>query len=311
MPTARPPRRVLVVAGRQPEFPLEQLFAAPPLAGWEAICADDFAAARFVLQHGPCDALLVDEPSYRRDGPAALDWLANRHGLPAVVLGRPEVDAGPTADEPLRVWLPAGGSVLDAAALAAALDQAARFAELQRDRRRLGETLRQSRRQVDRLLHLLWRTLPLDVNRRWLGQRHALERLREETDRTRRYGSPLTVALGEVEMPDRAPQTPLPDWAAERIVRSKRSCDVAGQYGPHGFVLLLVNTPLEGGAACCRRLQRLLEETGEPLPPPRAYFGLAAASGETPTPQALLRRAEDALEAAKAKEQERLVCGEG
>jgi hypothetical protein len=306
MSAVREPRRVLVVAGRSPELPLEQLFTAAPLAGWEAIPAEDFAAARFVLQHNLCDALLVDEPAYRQDGPAALDWLSERHRLPAVVLAPPKEEAEAAREKEPRVWLPRGESAPEAAALAAALDQAARLGDLQRERRRLGEALRQSRRQVDRLVRLLWQTLPLDASRHWLGQRHTLERLREEADRAKRYGSPLTVALGEVETREGGSDAPLPDWAAERVARGKRSCDVAGQYGPHGFLLLLVNTPAEGGAACCRRLQRVLED---PPGPARAYFGLAAVSHEAPTPPTLLRRAEDALEAAKADTKERLVCG--
>jgi GGDEF domain-containing protein len=297
----RQPRRVLLVAEPSPDLPLEKLFTAGPLAGWQAVPADSFAAARFVLQHHPCDLLVIDGAVYQRDGADAFDWLAGRHQLPAVVLAGAEDPAAVRADEGgTLVRLPAGPGGPDPQLLAAALDQADRLGRLQRSHRHLGEELQQSRRQVDRLVGLMWRTLPQDADRCWLSQRHMLERLREELARARRYGNPLTVALGEVQAPAAGGEAAeaLPDWAAEQVARGKRGCDLAGQYGPQGFMLLLVNTPPEGGAACCGRLKGALEQGG-PAGPVRAYFGLAAVSEEVQTAQRLLRRAEEQLEAAK------------
>jgi diguanylate cyclase len=306
-------RRVLVVAENSPQDPLSALFGATPLGACEAVPADGFPAARFVLQHHPCDILLVDEPVYRRDGAESFDWLARRHELPAVVLTEDVPEQALRAYEHgVTVWLPRGLALPHPELLAVALERAAGLGELQRSHRRLEESLQQCRRQVDRLVSLLWRTLPLDADRRWLSQRQLLERLREELLRAQRYQNPLTVALGEVEALGEGAAEALADWAAERIVRGKRTCDVVGQYGPRGFLVLLVNTPAEGGVVCCRRLQKALEEAQPacaPHVPVRAYFGVAGLAVAAATPQGLLRRAEEHLEAARSGAPGRLVSG--
>src|SRR5205807_10241227 len=51
-------------------------------------------------------------------------------------------------------------------------------------------------------------------------------------------------------------------WVAERLLRAKRCCEVVGQYGPHGFMLLLYATAA-GTTACRQRLAGILEQ-----PPP-------------------------------------------
>ena len=92
-------------------------------------------------------------------------------------------------------------------------------------------------------------------------------------------------------------------WAAERLTRDKRRCDVLGRYGPHGFMLLLTGAGEAGAAAFCRRLERALREAAEGEGVPlTACFGVAACSAPSATPQGLLRRAEERLEAARADE---------
>src|SRR5262249_5484958 len=87
--------------------------------------------------------------------------------------------------------------------------------------------------------------------------------LQEEIGRAARHGIPFSVVLGEV-WPRADNPLPPAGWAqlsalaAERIVRAKRRCDVLGQYGPHGFMLLLANTPEPGAIAYCRRLEQYL-----------------------------------------------------
>ena len=91
---------------------------------------------------------------------------------------------------------------------------------------------------------------------------------------------------------------------AERVARAKRRCDVAGQYGPHGFMLLLPGATPVGAVGCCRRLQTVLEEPPAleetPLPPVQACFGAAAFSPSSATVKALLRQAEERLDRAKS-----------
>ena len=113
---------------------------------------------------------------------------------------------------------------------------------------------------------------------------------------------------------DMSAPTPNPEagqWVAQRLNRVKRRCDVAGHYGLHGFLLLMVHTPGKGGLTCCRRLQRILEAPAAtnagPRGPVRACFGLASHGTQTASPQALLRTAEDHLEAARIGAGDRLV----
>src|SRR5437764_433036 len=60
----------------------------------------------------------------------------------------------------------------------------------------------------------------------------------------------------------------LPEWTMDVIAKGKRRSDVAGQYGPDGFMLLMMHTPIKGGIHCCRRLQKAIEHAQETLPGP-------------------------------------------
>src|SRR5262249_6092500 len=151
--------------------------------------------------------------------------------------------------------------------LAAALHQAGQVNGLRGQVSESGAALQDCRRQVDRLVGLLWRTLPTGVLAGWLTQRHMLGRLPEELNRAQRHGTPLPLGPGEIHPAsgDRAEASEtLASWTTDQITRGKRRCDVAGEYGLHGFMLLMVHTPKQGGVSCCRRLQALLEQPAHP-----------------------------------------------
>ena len=307
--------RVLVAARPTEEGALRPLFASDALAGWEPVEADSFQRARFTLQHTACDVLLVDEGLYHAEGAEGLEWLTQQEDLPMIFLGGSEAEVCRQAYERgAAVCLPRRSTLDHPPLLAAALRRAACCGEAVRRQRRTRETLAQCRRQVDRLVGLLWRTVPLDPQTQWCSQRHVLERLQEEVVRSRRHGHPLSVAVGEVHnaaAEDQAAEAG--QWVAQRLNRVKRRCDVAGQYGLQGFLLLMVHTPGSGAITCCRRLQRVLEEPSPapaagPNGPVRACFGLATQTEQIATPQALLRTAEERLEAAKAGACERVVA---
>jgi diguanylate cyclase (GGDEF)-like protein len=138
-----------------------------------------------------------------------------------------------------------------------------------------------------------------------------MERFNEEVARSERHGSALTLVLGELRTSGSAQATAeittlMETWAAEQISRAKRRADVSGQYGPNGFMLLLVHTTEQGATRFCQRLQSLLEQTpgtssGPPLPS-RAYFGVAGYGSHAFTPKMLLSRAEEVLDHAKSAE---------
>jgi diguanylate cyclase (GGDEF)-like protein len=299
-----------MIAATEPERArFRSLFRAGPLAGWEVVEADSFERARFLLQMDPCDVLLLDASLYPLGGTSGLAWLAGQHQTPVVFLA----DEGPEVVlDALRHgaqhWLPRRLAGDHPELLDALLRQAARHGEALRGRRRADEALDDCERRVSRLVGLLWESGEDAERSGWLSQRQLMDRFHEELSRARRHGGPLAVVLGEVQGPGggrlSAPEGDrLAGWVRERISRGKRRCDVAGQYGPHGFLLLLPGATDDGAAGCCRRLRGLLEAPTEPagraFPPPPVCFGVAHYSSAAPSVKCLLRRAEERLELAK------------
>jgi GGDEF domain-containing protein len=187
--------------------------------------------------------------------------------------------------------------------LAAALRQASRWNGLQRRLRLAAEDLRECRHQVSRLVGMLWESTPLEASTRWFTQRHMMERLQEEIARAARHGNAFTVVLGELRLrPDGPFQSvswaQLSTLAAERIGRVKRRSDPIGQYGPHGFMLLLANTSEQKAVAFCRRIEQELSHESS-LAELVTAFGVAGFAAGTPTSQSLLGRAEEQLEQAR------------
>lgn len=299
-------RRVLLAAADTDRAALCDLFSRGRIEGWEVVEAESFEQARFLMQHDPCDVLLIDQGLYQPEDVAGLAWLARQQQAPVAFLAGPDPAILTAAlEHGVHQWLPRDAALRHPPLLAAVLNQAASKGDLRRNNRLLGEALQECRRQVRRLVTLLWGLSPVERHARWFTQRHMMERLQEELARTERHGVPLSVVLGEVQA-EPAPEEPqLMAWAAERIIRFKRRTDVAGQYGPHGFVLLLSHTPETGARVCCRRLRRLLETTaGQPSAPPgavKAYFGISSYSPSQTSAKSLLGRAEEALERARSE----------
>jgi diguanylate cyclase (GGDEF)-like protein len=297
-----PFRRVLVAAAATAE--LRPPFAHPALAGWQLAEADTWERAHFVLHHDVCDVLVVDASLGL--GPQGAAWLSGPRETPVVQLTGPDAGGAAAALEGgADVWLPRDLTVSHPPLFAAALDHARRWGDVRRRLRLAGISLEDCHRHVGRLVDLLWHSTPRDPHTRWFTQRHMLERLQEELARTARHGTPFSVVLGEVRRPDHAPAGPEETaWAAERVRRVKRSCDVAGQYGPHGFMLLLPHTVEAGAVRLCRRLEQTLAGdaagAGGPLV---AAFGIAACADPAATSQGLLRRAEEGLASAQGQDE--------
>lgn len=310
MPPSPPRRRRVLVAATEPERAhFRALFRAAPLAGWQAAEADSFEQARFLLQMDPCDVLLLDASLYPLGGTSGLAWLAGQYRTPVVFLA----DAGPEVVlDALRhgahSWLTRRLAGDHPELLDALLQQAARHGDALRRRRRAAKALGECRRRVSRLAGQLWEAGPDAPPSGWLCQRRLIDRLHEELSRAGRHGGPLAVVLGEVRGPgggdlSGAERDRLAGWVRERISGGKRRCDVAGQYGPHGFLLLLPGAGDEGAAGFCRRLRGLLEvppgPAGGALGPPQLYFGVAHYSPAAPSLKCLLRCAEERLRRAK------------
>lgn len=313
-------RRVLVAAADNQASQFRELFRRVPLEPWDLLEADTFSRARFVLQHNPCDVLVVHDDLYEREGGQGLAWLSWRREVPVVLLVGPHPERYARAYElGVTLCLPRDMALEHPTMLAAGLVQAMSIGEMRFGYQHVQEQLAQSRRHMDRLVNMLWRSVPRADDQQWFPQRYILERLSEELARTERHGLPLTIAIGQLgkaadeESAERSDSAmDLPDWAAETIVRVKRRCDLAGQYGVQSFLLLLVQTKQEGGMTCCRRMQKMLEQTSHALQGPHrpleTFFGLATVSQHRKTPQALLRCAEERLQVARASAEERIAA---
>src|SRR4051794_11753401 len=86
---AEEPRRVLVAVRPTEEPALRSLFAREALAARETARSASFEKAHFLLQHRPCDVLLLDESLLAVQGEAGLGWLARQREVPAVLLAGP------------------------------------------------------------------------------------------------------------------------------------------------------------------------------------------------------------------------------
>jgi diguanylate cyclase (GGDEF)-like protein len=308
-------RRVLIAAAPGARAPLAEPFARGQVEGWEAVEADSFEQARFQLQHDGCDVLLVDHSLYRSDDADGLAWLSRQQQPVVFLAGADPAGLVGVLERGAGQWLPRELALAQPSLLAVVLNQAAARSDQRRSHRRLGEALQECRRQVQRLVSLLWGLSPTEAHPRWFTQRHMMERLQEELARTQRYGLPLSLVLGEVRsgddalVPSDAPQVTA--WTAERVTRCKRRTDVAGQYGPSGFILLLAHTPTAGAAVCCRRLGSVLEGGPGPAPAPpgpvAAYFGISSYGAGHANAKGLLGRAEECLEQAKENGNGRVV----
>lgn len=294
-------RVALVAAGAQADA-LRDAFRLPLLASWDAFAADGCEHAHFLVQMDACDVLVVDHSALGGVYADCLGWLTSRPEVPVLFLSEdaPELILHALANG-ARQWLPRSLALGHPATLDAAL----RHAVLGRaSAPRAADSLHDSRAQVTRLVNLLWDATPTEGRPRWFSQRYMLERLYEEVCRSQRHGGPLALVLGEAwPESNRSAAEASARWVAERIQESKRRCDVAGQYGPDGFMVLLPQTPPEGAAHYCRRLRGLLEET-VPVPPAparlRCCFGVAGCAAAAASSKSLLRQAEEQLDEARA-----------
>ncbi len=282
--------------------------SAPPpslTAGWDVLTVDSLAHARFLQQFDPFDVVLVDHCKATEADRDNLGCLTLPSWTSLVVLSDEETEAPPPqVGHGPQHWLPRRPVLEYPSMLAVVLNQAAHISKLRRLLQRLEKALQASHSQANRLIELLWQGLPAEGRSPLLTQRRVLERLEEEVARSRRYAAPLSLVLGELDggpawHPDGPEHAELTGWAAKKIGRTKRRCDVAGQYGPNGFLLLLPQTTDEGANSYCRRLLTLLDKAEE-MPegvetPPRIRLAAATLPSAAVTAQSLLSQAEERL----------------
>ena len=188
-------------------------------------------------------------------------------------------------------------------------------------------------KQVMSLIELRKRSRDLDVAMRELQnianedvltglatRRALLERLRAEVDRSKRFPSPLTVIMIDLDhfkqINDRYDHA-MGDAVLRKIgavIReSTRSVDIAGRYGGEELCLVLPGTDLAGGLKRAESLrvaisEKLIEDAGRQVRV-TASFGVATSvPGYPMRGEDMIRAADTALYAAKHEGRNRVVA---
>jgi GGDEF domain-containing protein len=274
-------------------------------AGWDGLGADSFARARFHLDNSACDVIAIHDSLAELDWNEELTWLAARVSAPLVLVASFTEDVVLTALRHGVLWLSPEVVGRCPPLLGAILDQADVLGRQRQESAQTHAALAESEAHVARLLGMLWETAPIVGPNRWFTQRHVLERLEEEVERSRRSGAPLSIVLGELAP---APGLVLPrershqlgGWLTDRIGQGKRRCDVAGHYGSHGFLMVLPQTTARQAVGACHRLRGMVAHPPHELAAVHACFGLASVPEDQPSVPGLLRRAEERLDRARA-----------
>ena len=285
-------RRLLLIAGE----PLRSVWRDMLPADWDVGVTASVEHGRMVQRVGACDVVLLSSDRLDAGDLESADRLFVKDGSPVVLVSERPDQRVLSAITAGAVWLPSAAAREYPAFLVAVLDQAMARAQS------VGPSSGcRCQARVDRLLDLLWQATPGAGPGPWFSQRHMLERLDEEVSRTQRDGVPLSVILGEVRLEDGHPLAServakLHEWAASQIAKAKRRCDVAGQYGLDGFMLVLPRATPEQAKGACRRLRNVLAHPPEGMPAAHVTFGHAGVPGDRPNTSGLLSRAEQRLE---------------
>ena len=168
------------------------------------------------------------------------------------------------------------------------------------------------RKKAEARIHLLATTDSLTglLNRGEFGRR-----LDREIDRARRYATPLSLILYDLDHFKRVNDSfghPAGDEVlreTSRLVREKVRCvDCAARWGGEEFIILLPQTGLEGATSTAEKLRRAIAELRfAAMPAVTASFGVTpfAAGDDAFT---LVKRADEALYLAKTRGRNRVEC---
>lgn len=146
------------------------------------------------------------------------------------------------------------------------------------------------------------------------NQRHTLRLLEDECHRSRRYGTPSTIALIDIdrfrEINSTCGQTAGDNAlrTVARLLRDRlREIDVVGRYGGGQFLLILPNVHLDGALVPLERIRTQIETTdfGNAGLNVTISGGVTECAGDTPA--ALVERAQGLLTQAKDAGRNRLL----
>jgi diguanylate cyclase (GGDEF)-like protein len=140
------------------------------------------------------------------------------------------------------------------------------------------------------------------------------EQLESEWQRARRYNTPLSLLLLDVDKFKPFNDTyghPAGDEVLKSVARvlsdSIRNIDFLARYGGEEFVLLLPSTDAEGAVIVADRLRERIASQHWPLRAVTASFGAATLSRSMTSPSDLLKTADEALYASKESGRNRVT----
>jgi diguanylate cyclase (GGDEF)-like protein len=143
------------------------------------------------------------------------------------------------------------------------------------------------------------------------NRRYFNERLLDEIDRSKRYGNPLTLVMGDIDHFKKVNDTyghPVGDivlaWLGGLLSSKLRSSDVVARYGGEEFAILLINTTKEQAFDIVEGLRQTIEESTLPQEPfikATSSFGIASIGEDATSFEGLVDKADKALYYAKAQ----------
>lgn len=146
------------------------------------------------------------------------------------------------------------------------------------------------------------------------NHRAAKERLATEWNRARRYDSPLSVLMLDVDKFKQYNDTfghPAGDEVLKRVaslLREKaRETDIVARYGGEEFMVILPNTGEEASATFAERLRDAIESEEWPLRPVSASVGAATMNADYKTADDLVAAADKALYFSKENGRNRIT----
>jgi diguanylate cyclase (GGDEF)-like protein len=175
----------------------------------------------------------------------------------------------------------------------------------------LAVAMRLLRVTVDRLLHQLKAAARTDSLTGLLNRRAFDEQLQAETSRSNRTGEPFALLLGDVDhfkqINDRYGHAAGDDAlqrVADLLQHTARQVDTVARIGGEEFALILPGTDREGGVEAAERIRQVLRVNAG-IATLTMSFGVVEGPQDGRVAENLLRAADRALYAAKAKGRDR------
>ncbi len=296
--------RLLVIDSESNCMPIRALLS---LGKWTLTEVESLEEAHRTLQCERFDAVILVLEQALATGELDLDWrnphIENR-SIPLLVLSAdsPQLALPALPEKTLR--MPLDVAHRHPTLLAEVLDQIVARVRLQSEVICVRAGISECESRIARLQQMLWEVIPEQSPGPWYTQHYMLERLTEEVRRTVRQGCSLSVVLGAWRANSGKPlsheqASRLASWTAEQLGQFTRLCDVVGQYGSYGFMILLPQIDAEKAHLASLRFGKLLRPTpASGLPAAHAGFGIASLPVAAPSVLGLLRLAEERLERA-------------